>query len=361
LKTIAPELKLPLLRAWELALARFGKPDAAVSAPFVAHLDTLYPQADPLVNRELLQILVLLDSPTVVAKTVPMLATVRDAALDIANDSLLARNSNYAKAAREMQNSRPNGQAIMLAYELRAAKTGWTSALKRTYFAWFPSTTSWKGGNSFNKFIDNIRTEALANFVIEGERPELDQLSKRQAASLTQNAVMPTGPGKSYTVDDVVALVQGGLKGRDFERGKAMFSATLCAACHRFANDGGSIGPDLTGSGNRYTIRDLAENILDPSKVISDQYGSEELSLKDGGLVVGRVLGEENGKYLVMTSPLTPNDLTMVEKATVKDRKEWKVSMMPPGLINSLNEDELKDLIAYLQSGGNPQDKAFQK
>jgi cytochrome c1 len=35
--------------------------------------------------------------------------------------------------------------------------------------------------------------------------------------------------------------------------------------------------------------------------------------------------------------------------------------MMPPGLINSLNEEELKDLIAFLQSGGNPNDKAFRK
>ena len=35
--------------------------------------------------------------------------------------------------------------------------------------------------------------------------------------------------------------------------------------------------------------------------------------------------------------------------------------MMPPGLINTLNEDELKDLLAYLLSGGNPQDKMFSK
>ena len=35
--------------------------------------------------------------------------------------------------------------------------------------------------------------------------------------------------------------------------------------------------------------------------------------------------------------------------------------MMPAGLINSLGQDELLDLVAYLQSGGNPDDKVFRK
>jgi tetratricopeptide (TPR) repeat protein len=76
---------------------------------------------------------------------------------------------------------------------------------------------------------------------------------------------------------------------------------------------------------------------------------------------IGRVIGEEAGKLMVMASPLMPNELTPVPVGDVKERKPWNVSMMPPGLINSLNEDELKDLIAYLQSGGNPNDKAFKK
>jgi hypothetical protein len=33
--------------------------------------------------------------------------------------------------------------------------------------------------------------------------------------------------------------------------------------------------------------------------------------------------------------------------------------MMPPGLINALNPDELKDLLAYILSGGNPADPMF--
>ena len=100
---------------------------------------------------------------------------------------------------------------------------------------------------------------------------------------------MPKGPGAAYTVDQVLALAAGGLKGRSYEQGKAMFASTLCSACHHFNGEGGNVGPDLTGSGSRYTLRDLMENILDPSKVISDQYGSEQIQKKDGSLVIGRV------------------------------------------------------------------------
>ena len=138
-----------------------------------------------------------------------------------------------------------------------------------------------------------------------------------------------------------------------------MFSSQLCINCHHFGGAGGNTGPDLTGSGNRYSIRDLAENIVEPSKVISDQYPSEQIDLKDGGVVVGRVIVSENGKLFVMTSALAPDALTTVDESQVKARQPHQVSMMPVSLLNALNSDELLDLFAYILSGGNPQDSRF--
>ena len=66
-------------------------------------------------------------------------------------------------------------------------------------------------------------------------------------------------------------------------------------------------------------------------------------------------------KLFVMTSAFAPDDLTPVKAADVKARKPYPVSMMPPGLINPLNRDELLDLFAYLLSGGNPSDTVFAK
>ena len=140
-----------------------------------------------------------------------------------------------------------------------------------------------------------------------------------------------------------------------------MFTATACIICHRFNNEGGGIGPDISGAGNRYSVRDLLENIIEPSLVISDQYGTEQLVLEDGSTMVGRAVGEENGELLLMSNPFMPDEKTHVKLATIKSRKPYNVSMMPPGLINSLNPEELKDLVAYILSGGNAESGMFKK
>ena len=216
--------------------------------------------------------------------------------------------------------------------------------------------------DSFTKFLENIRNEALANCVPDpAERTALDAMSKQAPAIAAANLVVPKGPGRAYTVDEVVALAKDGLRGRSFEQGKAMFASTLCINCHHFNGDGGNVGPDLTGAGQRYALRDFMENVIEPSKVISDQYGTEQLEKKDGSVVIGRVVAEENGVLLVMTSPLAPDFHTQVNLADVKARTPFNVSMMPPGLINGLNREELLDLVAYAMSGGDPKDKAFAK
>jgi putative heme-binding domain-containing protein len=354
------DLHLPYLRAWQLAFTRMGKPAAEICGKIAARLDPLFPNSDSLVNRELASLLVFLDSPTIVAKLVPLLATVRDSDINVASEAVLARNDRYSKAVEGMHGSHPNRQAIFYANVLREARAGWTPELRKAFFSWFPTTASWNGGNSFRKFLENIRDLALANCVTdEAERAALKTLAETVIPTEVTPVISPKGPGKNYTTDEIVALAEKGLKNRNFENGKAMFSAVLCINCHHFGSRGGNTGPDLTGSGNRYTIRDLTENITEPSKVISDQYPSEVITLKNGQTVTGRVVVEENNTLFVMTSAFAPNALTTVADADITDRKPHPVSMMPPGLLNALNPDELLDLYAYILSGGNPNDPRF--
>ncbi|NQW99510.1 c-type cytochrome [bacterium] len=353
-------LQLPYLRAWQLAFTRMGKPAAEICAKIAERFEPRFPNADALVNRELASLLVFLDSPNIVGKLVPLLATVGDSDITVASGAVLARNDRYSKAVEGMHGSRPNRQAIFYANVLREARAGWTPELRKTYFSWFPTTTSWNGGNSFRKFLDTIQNLALANCVTdETERAALKILATAVLPTTTAPVISPKGPGKTYTTDEIVALAESGLKKRNFEQGKAMFSSVLCINCHHFGSQGGNTGPDLTGSGNRYTIRDLTENITEPSKVISDQYPSEVITLKNGQSVVGRVVVEENNTLFVMTSAFAPNALTPVADADILDRKPHPVSMMPPGLLNALNPDELLDLYAYILSGGNPNDPRF--
>ena len=359
-KKLPTELQLPYLRAWQLVFTRMGKPAPEVCAKIAERLDPLFPNADPHANRELVSLLVFLDSRSIVAKTVPMLDTAKDADITIASEAVLARNDKYASAVAGMHDSHPNRQAIAYANSISHATVGWTPELRKTYFTWFSHTTKWRGGNSFKGFLKMILAESLKNGVTDpAERAACEKLATQAPPAPPANIVTPKGPGKDYTADEIAALAKDGMKGRNFEQGKAMFVSQLCINCHHFLGDGGNSGPDLSGAGNRYTVKDLAENIVEPSKVISDQYPSELINLKDGGVVVGRVVVEENGKLFVMTSALAPDALTAVDSANVKDRQPFNISMMPPGLLTPLNKDELLDLFAYILSGGNPKDSRF--
>ena len=140
-----------------------------------------------------------------------------------------------------------------------------------------------------------------------------------------------------------------------------MFAATACIVCHRFGYDGGGIGPDLTGSGSRYTIRDLLENIIEPSKVVSDIYEAERFETENGNVMIGQVVGEEEGYYTVMVNPFAPEQTRRLNPEEIVSRRTHDQSLMPPGLLNSLNQNELRDLIAYIISGGNEQDPMFQQ
>ena len=358
------ELRLPLLRAWQLTFTRMGKPDAATCARVAALLDPLFPATDSLVNRELVSLLIFLDSSTVVAKTVPLLSIAENpgtAPEEIASRALLARNDGYGRTVQSVTDARSDRQQIAYAYALRHATAGWTPELRTQFFAWFPRTSEWKGGASFTGFLRNIRNESLAKISEPLERQKFDDLSKVPVHSIVAGAVSPKGPGQTYTVESAAALFPAKLTDRDFAQGKAMFSATACIFCHRFNGEGAGIGPDISGAGNRYSVKDLLENIIEPSKVISDQYGTEQLTMADGEVMIGRVVAEDPNRYSVMTNPFAPDELLRPEISKVRSRKPYAMSMMPAGLANALNPDELKDLVAYLLSGGNPADPMFAK
>ncbi|MFM2142528.1 MAG: hypothetical protein RLZZ476_1072, partial [Verrucomicrobiota bacterium] len=194
------------------------------------------------------------------------------------------------------------------------------------------------------------------------ERKKLTVLATPTFIAIKPEAIKPPkGPGKAYTVDEVTALASKVQSGRNFDRGRELFIAAACQACHRLGNEGGGVGPDLTAAGNRYTLRDLVENIVDPSKVISDQYESSILTLKNGSTVIGRITADEGGILQVATNPAAPGQTTDVRHDSIKSRQVSPISLMPPGLINAMNADEFADLLAYILSGGDKRGKMFRK
>lgn len=166
---------------------------------------------------------------------------------------------------------------------------------------------------------------------------------------------------RNWKVDELVPVVNKGLKGkRNFERGKALFNETSCSLCHHFGRDGGGVGPDLTGVSGTFSVHDLLENIIEPSKEISSLYGTTVVFKKDGEIVTGWVPEETETTISVMEDMLAAGKLTVVKRQDIESMKPSTVSLMPEGLLNTLKEDEILDLVAFLLSGGDATLKMFQ-
>jgi putative heme-binding domain-containing protein len=95
--------------------------------------------------------------------------------------------------------------------------------------------------------------------------------------------------------------------------------------------------------------------------VISDQYVASIFTLTDGRVVTGRIINYQGDNMSVMTNMLDPNGLTSVNRNRVESIEPSKVSMMPEGLLDTFNEDEIADLMAYLLSRGDRGHAMFKK
>jgi putative heme-binding domain-containing protein len=113
------------------------------------------------------------------------------------------------------------------------------------------------------------------------------------------------------------------------------------------------MGPDLTQLGTRFSTGDMLEHIMDPNKEVSDQYASTVFTMKDGSSILGRLVNEDEQNYSISQNPFAPDVLREIPKKDVVNTKYSRISLMMPGLVNRMNAEELKDLMAYLMSGAN--------
>jgi len=165
---------------------------------------------------------------------------------------------------------------------------------------------------------------------------------------------------KQWTFDEVVSLADSGLTGREYDRGRKLFAAANCFSCHRYHNEGGANGPDLTSVAGRFSRRDLIESITLPSKVISDQYAAVQIQTDDGKVIVGRIINLNGETLHVNTNMLDPTAVAHVDRRHIEEMKPSLVSMMPEGLLNTFHEDEILDLLAYLLARGDRNHAMFQ-
>ena len=319
--TLPIDEQLAYCRAAALICIRLGEPDDDDRKRMASLFDRQFPARDVRLNRELCSLLCYLNSPGVVERTLDLL----DAA-----------------PTQEEQ--------IHYLYCLRPVKTGWESATRKRYFEWFQRIASQHaGGASFGGFLTNIRNEAIAT-LSDSEKEELaDVLAALKQPPQPETPVREFV--KKWTVEELLPVVAEHEGKRDLDRGKRLFSEALCFKCHRFRGEGGVSGPDLTALAGRFNDRSMLESLIEPSKVISDQYQATQFQLASGKVLTGRVVNLNGDRLMVMSNMLNPGSLTNVRRGEVDSMAPSRLSMMPEGLLNTLSEEEILDLLAYLKTG----------
>ena len=328
--------KLTLVRAYQIALVRFGDPNTRAVKKIIAQLEPQFPAPAFEQNWLLCETLAHLQATTTAAKGI-----------------------------RLLQEAATQEEQIEYARSLRMLKAGWTTELRMAYLNWFLKAANYRGGRSFSKFIEFIRRDAVAS-LSAAEKMELkDLLAKKPVVKSPFEIMAAAMIGRKYVkqweLEELSQAATTGLKNRDFDRGRKMFAAGGCFACHRFANEGGMTGPDLTGAGGRYSPRDLLDQVINPSKEINEQFVPVIVKMKNGDTVTGVVVNLNGDRVSVNTDMFDPNQQANINRTQVESIEPSKVSPMPPGLLNLMQKDEVMDLLAYILSGGNRNHPAFKK
>jgi putative heme-binding domain-containing protein len=360
-KKLSESRQQDLLRVFEVAFFRYGVLEGALKTQVTNYISPNYPSSSALSNRLYSKLLVFLEAPKAVERTLTLIRNNelfddKDNETATASADLILRNPQYGLDIAAMLEKMPARQQTFYAFVLSGAKTGWTPELRDEYFKWYDKAFSFKGGRSYIGFLEKARQIALKN-VPQDKLAYYNKLSGAEKLTMNGNDIAnlysPKGPGRGWKVDQAVAMVQDSLAGSDFERGKLIYSAVLCSRCHTIQGEGSDIGPDLTQLGNRFSTKDMLEAIIEPDKAVSDQYASTIYTLKNGESVLGRQMNEDANFYYIAQNPFDQKTIRKISKKTVTSTKISPVSIMLPGLINGLNPSELRDLVAYISSGGS--------
>jgi len=364
-KNLPIQLQLDVLRAFELILSRMGKPGLKQSEKLIAYLTPYYPASTNDLNRALSKVLVFIGDPAVVEKTLFLIDKAKDDSADqqtvSKSSDLILRNPQYGMDIASVLANMPPAQQIFYAIVISEVKKGWTPALREKYFKWYHQAYGFKGGRHYVEYINKGR-EAALKIVPKNQYKYYDTLSTN-TKSVNEvidwvKIMSDGGPGRRWKLQDALDTVQT-LSDRNFQNAKNIFTIAACVNCHAVRGEGGTVGPDLTQLGTRFSKKDILESIIDPNKTISDQYGSTVFSLMDGTSVMGKLVKEDKNSYFIAQNPFAPQTLRELEKKSITGTRYADVSMMPPALINQLNPDRLRDLMAYLISGGNEKHPVF--
>lgn len=310
------------LRTWSILLARGPAPAADLVPQLTARLAPLYPHPVLTINRDLCELLVCLQWHRIVSRTLPLLESAASQEDEIHAVHALIR---YAGA--------------------------WTTEERTALLRWFARARHFSGGHLLPEVLANMRQDFLDGFT-EAERTAMAaEIAALQAPPPAEEALPQRPFVQKWTLADLAPHLQALEAPHDPHAGRKLLAAGGCLRCHRWEQSGAAVGPDLTSVGKRYSLRMIAESILEPSKVLDPKYASTQYLLKDGRVVVGRAAGVNAQEIKVEVNALT-HEQVVIARDEIEQSQPATVSPMPGGLLDTFTAEEIRELLAFLTSGG---------
>jgi putative heme-binding domain-containing protein len=156
--------------------------------------------------------------------------------------------------------------------------------------------------------------------------------------------IQPTPPANARAIQEYKKkLTPNHLRHANRSRGRLVFSKH-CATCHRLFGEGTDNGPDLTGL-QRSNLDYLVSRIIDPNAVIGHDYQAVSVGTTKGQTFTGLVKQEDQKTLTIQTG----TDKVIIPKKEIEERSVSKVSFMPEGILQTLSDEQVRDLIGYLQ------------
>jgi putative heme-binding domain-containing protein len=144
------------------------------------------------------------------------------------------------------------------------------------------------------------------------------------------------------TLETVLPLLAKG----EAVRGRAVFQAAGCVACHKVGAEGGAFGPDLSGLGERANPEQLIRSILEPNADITEGFALLAVSTRDGKAFAGR-RQEETATILTLMQP--DGTTVPIKRAEIAKQESLHTSPMPP-FDRVLSPQQVADMVAWLSA-----------
>lgn len=169
--------------------------------------------------------------------------------------------------------------------------------------------------------------------------------------ALPETSTRPTRSFVRMWSLDELSAVADRLPEASQERGSLVFQEAGCIRCHRMHGEGSQLGPDLTTVSRRFHGSRLLQQILQPSLEINREYQTMVAVMDDGRALSGIRVAESDTEITLLPDPLRPDTAVTLQKADLDELVASSTSTMPANLLITFSEQEILDLLFYLQQG----------